>query len=444
MSLLSKYAKPAEIQRGCVFAENFESSANVVLNEGTITSTPTINNSLLGNGVARITYPVPTNYSTALSISVWIRFTGTLSAYKGLVAAYGAGGSSGFDLGMDDTKIYATTRGAGGGGGEYNYSGLVLNDGSWHHICYTVSSTNHIVYVDGVSRYSTGSGGIGLVASVPLTVGSRGTSSMIPSGFEIKNTKLFNVTLTSQEVLDYASNSTFNYDSKCVLNLPMTAECHDATNLKTLDKSGKGYNATFGNGSTSATFPTKLQGRGYSFDGGDYLNLGDVSALNLQDFSFAVLYKRGSTISTGQTILGCQLNVAAGYYTGWDCRMQIANTISFLKATDVNTRPASLTTATFTGQEYLVIIGVKSGTSFKLYVNNQLVTDATFTSATMNYTNSTTKSTLIGAEYSDSGSVTYANQLVGSEHQTMITPTILTPIQVYDLTLKMMKKINWV
>jgi hypothetical protein len=68
------------------------------------------------------------------------------------------------------------------------------------------------------------------------------------------------------------TSSVYNYVNNAKLWLPMTAACHDATNLRTLDKSGNGLNFRFGNGVTSTTYPAKLSGqRGYSFDGGDYL-----------------------------------------------------------------------------------------------------------------------------------------------------------------------------
>jgi hypothetical protein len=61
----------------------------------------------------------------------------------------------------------------------------------------------------------------------------------------------------------------------------MTAACHDPVNVRTLDVSGNGLHATFGNGATPATYPTKLSGqRGYYLDGGDYLNVGNVAQLD--------------------------------------------------------------------------------------------------------------------------------------------------------------------
>lgn len=86
------------------------------------------------------------------------------------------------------------------------------------------------------------------------------------------------------------TSSVYNYMQNAKVWLPMTAACHDATNLRTLDRSGNNNHATFGDGATATTFPTKISGRrGYSFDGGDYLNLGDLPFLsNATQFTFAL------------------------------------------------------------------------------------------------------------------------------------------------------------
>jgi len=65
------------------------------------------------------------------------------------------------------------------------------------------------------------------------------------------------------------------YYNKSKIWLPMKAENHDPTNpgaARTLDVSGNGNHALLGDGTTAATMPTKIQERGYSFDGSsDYL-----------------------------------------------------------------------------------------------------------------------------------------------------------------------------
>jgi hypothetical protein len=90
----------------------------------------------------------------------------------------------------------------------------------------------------------------------------------------IHSFKVYNRALSDQECLDYCNNATFLYEQRATIILPMRLQDHDPTNLKTLDVSGHGYHATFGDGVTPTTYPTKLTGkRGYSFDGStDYLS----------------------------------------------------------------------------------------------------------------------------------------------------------------------------
>ena len=57
MSLLSKNSLPAEIQRGCLFSELFESSAKVALNRGTITGILTFPNDFLNLAQLLPTFP---------------------------------------------------------------------------------------------------------------------------------------------------------------------------------------------------------------------------------------------------------------------------------------------------------------------------------------------------------------------------------------------------
>jgi len=57
------------------------------------------------------------------------------------------------------------------------------------------------------------------------------------------------------------------YYNRSKIWLPMKAENHDPVNDRTLDVSGGGNHAIFGDGVTTTTFPTKLQKRGYNFSG---------------------------------------------------------------------------------------------------------------------------------------------------------------------------------
>jgi len=78
----------------------------------------------------------------------------------------------------------------------------------------------------------------------------------------------------------------------------MTAACHDPVNLRTLDKSGNNLHATFGNGATPTTYPTKLATRGYYLDGGDYLDVGLAPLLDFGSTGTVVAFVKPIGIPT--------------------------------------------------------------------------------------------------------------------------------------------------
>lgn len=94
------------------------------------------------------------------------------------------------------------------------------------------------------------------------------------------------------------TSSIYNYVNNAKVWLPMTAACHDPTNVRTLDKSGNNLHYRFGDGIDSTKYPTKNSGqRGYSFDGSsDYLTAlaNQTNAINTA--TWAIYYKRTSSL----------------------------------------------------------------------------------------------------------------------------------------------------
>jgi hypothetical protein len=84
----------------------------------------------------------------------------------------------------------------------------------------------------------------------------------------------------------------------------MTAACHDPVNLRTLDKSGNNLHATFGDGVTPASYPTKLPTRGYYLDGSDYLNVGTSALLDFTTVGTTVIFLNPAS---GPTTYRCVL-----------------------------------------------------------------------------------------------------------------------------------------
>ena len=104
-----------------------------------------------------------------------------------------------------------------------------------------------------------------------LHIGSNVTPSSRFDG-TIHSFKIFNKVLTAEDAQNYSDNNQFDYRNRASIDLPMGAEQHDVTNVKTLDVVGTAH-ATFGDGTTASTYPTKLTKHGYDFDGGDYLTM---------------------------------------------------------------------------------------------------------------------------------------------------------------------------
>jgi hypothetical protein len=84
----------------------------------------------------------------------------------------------------------------------------------------------------------------------------------------------------------------------------MTAACHDPVNLRTLDKSGNNLHATFGDGATPGTYPTKLATRGYYFNGSMYLNVGLAPLLDFTTTgTIVILFKPLTTPTNFRAII---------------------------------------------------------------------------------------------------------------------------------------------
>lgn len=285
MGLLFKNSEPAERMRGAVFAERFESSADVALNEGTITGTPFSGDpsKFTGNGSSYITYR---GVRERISGKVGLTFL-----LKNVISSATSSGATG-------RTLFAARSGVSPYGITVYFADSLLNVSIETAANYfTVSNSQRLgdvtvvydgtqvgtdrvkVYFGGVLQTLAGSSGV-MPAVMPVCgdnfiLGAANVSGSILDSGSFGNVKIFNTALTAQEVLDYSNNSTFNYRNKASLSLPMTMANHDPTNVRTLDRSGKGRNATLGDGATPTTYPTKNSNRGYAFDGTtDYISPG--------------------------------------------------------------------------------------------------------------------------------------------------------------------------
>jgi hypothetical protein len=110
---------------------------------------------------------------------------------------------------------------------------------------------------------------------------------------------IFREVLTANELSAYENGSMWSYDNNCVLALPMLLRDHKPTEAFTLDRSGNGNNAQFGDGSTASTFPTKLIDEiGYSFDGtSEYIETGVSFDFENKDYTIFTFLQNTESIN---------------------------------------------------------------------------------------------------------------------------------------------------
>jgi len=266
-----------------VFAENFRNNASVANNGGTISGNPVIENGVgVFDGTGDyISYPKPDfNYGGNFTVAGWIN----IGATTGNTAIFGQDTDGTYKVlfyqAAGGTNMYFYVVSASGTAYTPAYSfGL----STWRHfVCVYDSSlaSNRLkLYMNGAIASQVN----GYAENVTTPVGKFEIGNYITDfNGSIKDLKIINRSWTAQECLDDFQGSTFNYENKNVLNLPMHDKIGSAAPFTTSDLSGKGYDATYGDGTTASTFPTKASGDNYNtYDGGDYLTVADNRNLDI-------------------------------------------------------------------------------------------------------------------------------------------------------------------
>lgn len=209
----------------------------------------------------------------------------------------------------------------------------------------------------------------------------------------------------------------------------------------TKDRSGNGNNATLGDGTTTTTFPTKLTDiKGYSSDGGDYLDVGDK--LNSISGSITVVYWiKSDSIGTNLQLSICNSNASPiandGFCYGIEDRLGRTN--AFLGAVATDTTAPSRTEAVdnvFFDNKWTHVICTYNPTDLmNVYINGQKRTTVTVQAGTGNFVNSVIDANLFRATDG-------TNPLTGDLGGMLVFDFGLTPIQAYDLYQKERNKFN--
>jgi len=317
MSRLTAQSTPAERRVGAMFAENWESIAFVEDNGGTIGTTCTVANGLLTSIGNTSTDYAEQNFMDLINNGGSVKiekfcYTGASAAFLRFFE-WNLDGDNAFVIAIRPSD--GELRCAFNKGGVTTYSsvatGVFVADTEYEIIFAPTGGSESVgvpfpTYVNGVASQD-GVLGVGLgTANSKLYVSRLLVGSIGPI------TVSQGTAMTAQTALDSYNNATYNYPNESVTYLKLDMESHDPTNVRTLDVSGNANHATFGDGSTATTYPTKLSKRGYSFDGTtDYFD-----GLPALTGSFTVCVLADNTVTHYNTDTVYETIKTAGAFTG--------------------------------------------------------------------------------------------------------------------------------
>lgn len=264
-----------------------------------------------------------------------------------------------------------------------------------------------------------------------LIVGTNTAKSLFFDG-TIHSLLIFHGLLTQAEAQAYSDNSMYSYRNRAVLDLPMLMGDHDPSNVRALDRSGNGNHATLGDGVTPTTYPTKLATRGYSFDGGDYMQ---SSALGLSTLSTLTMWTVVKVSTLGQSMgIVCYEDPALGNVGGLLFHVS-SGAFQFYCGDTGGNQAANFSSAGYLNRT-AILVGVYDGANTILYLDGVQGTNAVGPTAPAN---AATGIVAVGSR----GNGSTARLLNGSEVLGAgLIPFGLTPIQVQDLTLRIRRELG--
>lgn len=401
MARLSRNSTPAERARGCVFSETFESNEAVTANGGTITGTPTFNSegiSFDGN-TEDITYSQTASQVKTVLMKVNLASTTedlmqlssavSLEVVSGTVTATGATSPTIYVGGSAGTSVSANT---------------------WTWIGFTTATA---------------------FDADNIVIGADDSNGE----FKCQRVIMFNTVLTAQEINDFYDGSTYNYTEKTTIDLIMGLAQHDYTSYQTLDVSGFGRHATLGDGDGGATTPTKLTDRsGYNLDGtNDYLTGTATGAINGSEVSVMIEFTPDFEAGDGTAYYLYDTSLNSRYLV-----LKYGSASSnILQIYMGNTALSSIDLATYSPywkknrNNILIISGTSGNTS--AWLNGGLILDADSTA----WSSNNPAGYFIGSRYDGTTS-----PFDGKVHRFITWKNLITPMQMYDITLRALKQIN--
>ena len=429
--LLNRYGHPAELARGLKWVDEFESNETVLRNGGVITGAPVINNGATFDGTNDyLVYDTAVNFTSGFFSAV-VEFTPNFAANDGLRHRFFDSDSRFTYAKLDDGNNSLIFSAAGS---------LISVVGTANYGAYWLQNQRNVIVI---SSDATGDTDIWLngqqieindlstwtpTATTEVTIGARDTTYVDKFDGEIHSVRFFDVKLTDQEALDYCNKTTWRYREHTKFYLPMRAEQHDPVNVRTLDSSGNGNHFTFGDGSTAATYPTKLARRGYEGDGSNtYLVNTSVGNIYNSDFTFAFLFT--PVVETIDGLLCCRDAFQDGVYATFryaDEEIEVT----------YNTVVVSSTIGVTTGEVIHVAITCDVSGDMTVYINGESAGSGDISAETIDLTTSSLHLMCLA------NGTTPASELGGTFYEAALYTKVLTPTQVQDLYLDMMGRLN--
>jgi hypothetical protein len=300
MSQLAVNSRPAERSRGIAFAERFRSVEDAFKNGAEVVGgAPNLSSGWASfNGTTDVLRYRRANRSIRGSRpwSVVLRFRPKaingavqVACYVGEVAA-----GQGLLLGLNTTgnfyfQLYGVT--------SYSFA-EVADLASVYELAFTFPGGTAPIrcYLNGQYKGSTAAQ-TPAIAGSDVWIGAVSAAGLYAFPGDVLSVRASDQQLTDEEVAAYYDGSMFTYEDRSSLWLPMRQIDHDAGNLKTIDRSGRGRDAVFGAG---AAAPTKLAGRhGYDLDGGDYMAVALGGAFNTPEITFAMEFEADYELNDG-------------------------------------------------------------------------------------------------------------------------------------------------
>jgi len=441
MNQLTINSTPAERARGCTFAEQFEDASAVVRNGGEIVGSPEICNSLNCNAAGSVRYD-SNGGAIRLGKSGTIFVRCRIDSDSGAVRIFGSddslGGnyefrtySDGSSLSVSfktNTGIIITANIYGGGGSDViPFSDEITFALAW---VWTGSQTEITTYNNGSFRTSTTYGRYIETPDNYIAIGDWNGAYLDGEIFDVK---FFDVALTDQEIADLHNETTYNYRNETSLYLPMGMSEHDPDNVQTLDISGNGNNAQFGDGVTSSTYPTKTRRVGYEFDGSQKMVISADPTLNqIEDLSIFLRF----AVDSKCTFIG---QWATDNFSFVAFLSAVTGILGFA-ITNNGSTGIEVESSTWEplddGREHVVsIVYEKAKDQVTFYIDSKFAGAKTFVTATGGIFNGAAD-TWVGDE--ENGSA--GENLIGLLKDAILWPKALTPIQVLDLHINSLGK----